>query len=147
MALTKATLLGDVISVNYSSNVAGNVSITRGLAVGYNDGKVPPANLTVTGNAFISGLSYPTADGDADQVIQTNGSGVLSFGTAAGGGYFKGSQTTGNATTGPGDIFRINRANLNANVTVTSSENASCTGPMTVLNQQTLTVNGTLVVI
>ena len=146
-----AIKLGDPLGF---ANVAGNVSIGRGLAVGWTDGKVPPANLTVKGNTFLSGatvinsITYPSADGDASQIIKTDGSGTLSFTTASeGGGYFKGSQTTGNSTTGPGDIFRINRANLNANATITTSENASCTGPMTILNQQTLTVNGTLVVI
>ena len=130
----------------YGANVSGNVSIARGLAIGYTDGKVPPANLSVTGNAVISGLSYPSTDGTNNQAIVTDGSGTLSFG-AAGGGYYKGSQTTGSATTGPGDIFRINRANLNANVTILAHHNASCTGPLTILNQQILTVNGTVVII
>jgi len=31
-----------------------------------------------------AGLKYPTADGSANQVVQTNGSGVLSFATASG---------------------------------------------------------------
>jgi serine acetyltransferase len=130
----------------YGANVTGNVSVTRSLAIGYTDGRVPQANLEVKGNAFISGLSYPTSDGDDGQVITTDGSGTLSF-EAAGGGYFKGSQTTGNATKGPGDIFRINRANLNANVTILAHHNASCTGPLTILNQQILTINGTVVII
>ena len=34
-----------------------------------------------TGAVKLSGLSYPTADGTANQVIKTNGSGVLSFAT------------------------------------------------------------------
>ena len=37
-----------------------------------------------TGAIKLSGLSYPTADGTANQVIQTNGSGVLSFATVSG---------------------------------------------------------------
>jgi hypothetical protein len=32
-----------------------------------------------------AGLKYPTADGTVNQVVQTNGSGVLSFATASGG--------------------------------------------------------------
>ena len=123
------------------------MSIARSLAVGYTDARVPQANLDVKGNAFISGLSYPTSDGDDGQVITTDGSGTLSFEASSGGGYFKGSQTTGDATKGPGDIFRINRANLNANVTILAHHNASCTGPLTILNQQTLTINGTTVII
>ena len=42
-------------------------------------------NLTPKGTGAIklSGLSYPTADGTANQVIKTNGSGVLSFATVS----------------------------------------------------------------
>ena len=39
-----------------------------------------------SGAVVLDGLSYPTADGSADQVLSTNGSGVLSFVTT-GGGY------------------------------------------------------------
>lgn len=42
--------------------------------------------LTVSGQATISGLAYPTSDGSADQVLVTNGSGALSFADAASGG-------------------------------------------------------------
>lgn len=42
--------------------------------------------LTVSGQATISGLAYPTSDGSADQVLVTNGSGTLSFADAASGG-------------------------------------------------------------
>lgn len=37
--------------------------------------------LTVTGSAEINSLTYPTADGSNGQVLKTNGSGTLSFGT------------------------------------------------------------------
>ena len=39
----------------YGANVTGNVSVTRNLAVGWTDGKIPPANLSVTGNTALSG--------------------------------------------------------------------------------------------
>lgn len=38
-----------------------------------------------TGAVKLSGLKYPTADGSANQIIQTNGSGVLSFANAGSG--------------------------------------------------------------
>jgi hypothetical protein len=41
--------------------------------------------LEVSGALSASGLSYPTADGTAGQVITTDGSGVLSFSTISGG--------------------------------------------------------------
>ena len=38
----------------YGANVTGNVSVTRSLAVGYTDGRVPQANLDVKGNVYVS---------------------------------------------------------------------------------------------
>jgi hypothetical protein len=37
------------------------------------------------GNLVLDGIEFPNADGSASQVLQTNGSGVLSFATPAGG--------------------------------------------------------------
>ena len=41
--------------IAYSANVSGNVSVSRSLAVGYTDGRVPQANLGVKGNTYITG--------------------------------------------------------------------------------------------
>jgi len=41
-------------------------------------------NLEVTGSLTASGLSYPTSDGTADQLIKTDGNGTLSFVTSLG---------------------------------------------------------------
>lgn len=41
-------------------------------------------NITTTGSLTANGLSYPTSDGAADEVLKTNGSGTLSFGTIQG---------------------------------------------------------------
>ena len=38
-----------------------------------------------TGKIILDGLAFPNADGSANQVLQTNGSGVLSFATPSGG--------------------------------------------------------------
>ena len=63
----------------------------------------------------------------------------------AGGGYFKGD--SGTVGSSAGDIFRINDLALDANVTISATENASATGPLTVSSSYTLTVEGTLVII
>ena len=43
-------------------------------------------NITITpngsGNIVLDGLTFPNADGSADQALITNGSGTLSFGSA-----------------------------------------------------------------
>ena len=62
-----------------------------------------------------------------------------------GAGYFKGDN--GTVGSSPGDIFRINEAELNANVTIAATENASATGPVGVASGVTLTVDGVLVIL
>ena len=67
---------------------------------------------------------------------------------AAGAAYFLGNNgVTGDSTDGLGDIFRVNTSSLDADTTIATSTNASCTGPLTVSSSITLTVNGTLVII
>ena len=65
---------GDILGAGASSaiQIASNSNITI------------PQNLSVTGT--FNGLSYPTSDGSANQVLTTNGSGTLSFTTVSGGG-------------------------------------------------------------
>ena len=40
--------------------------------------------MTVSGQLTAGGIAYPTSDGSADQVLKTDGSGALSFGTVSG---------------------------------------------------------------
>ena len=40
------------------ANIAGNASISRSLAVGYTDQRVPQANLDVKGNVYIDGNTH-----------------------------------------------------------------------------------------
>jgi hypothetical protein len=56
---------GVIIRYGLGANVEGNVSVSRSMAVGYTDGRVPQANLEVKGNAYISGSVV--ADGDTLQ--------------------------------------------------------------------------------
>ena len=72
------------------ANVAGNASVTRSLAVGYTDGRVPQANLDVKGNTHNSGLTttgtllatsntYATAQGSITLDFSTTQNFVLTF--------------------------------------------------------------------
>ncbi len=70
---------------------------------------------------------------------------TFEVGGAAGGGLFKGENGTSGSSAG--DIFRINEQELNTDVEITATENASATGPLTVASGTTLTVNGNLVII
>jgi hypothetical protein len=111
----------------------------------------PSLSLTdlTTTNLTAAGLAYPTSAGNNGQVLQTNGTDTLSFAdTSPGGGFFKGDNgSTGDPTTGPGDIFRINEQELNTDTVLTTIENASGTGPITIASGTTLTVNGNLTII
>ena len=67
-----------------------------------------------------------------------------------GGGFYQGENgTSGNTTSGKGDIFRVNEQTLNTSVTIASGDNASCAGPLTVSTSGTvnLTVNGNLTIV
>ena len=111
----------------------------------------PSLSLTdlTTTNLTAAGLTYPTSAGNNGQVLQTNGTDTLSFADAgAGGGFFKGDNgSTGDASTGPGDIFRINEQELNTTTVITTIENASGAGPITIASGTTLTINGNLTII
>ena len=79
--------------ISYAANVTGNVSVTRSLAVGYTDGRVPQANLDVKGNTSISGLTtfgstikILGGSPGADKVLTSDADGDASWAAAAGGG-------------------------------------------------------------
>jgi trimeric autotransporter adhesin len=90
--LTGGQIIGSV--VGFQSNVTGNVSVSRSLAVGYVDGRVPQANLEVKGNAHITGATtiagaltlgtdLAVAQGGTGASTFTDGGVLLGSGTGA----------------------------------------------------------------
>ena len=70
--------------IAYSANVSGNVSVSRSLAVGYTDGRVPQANLDVKGNVVMSStLAVTGAITSGGSTLQTEGD-VLAYAIALG---------------------------------------------------------------
>ena len=61
---------------------------------------------------------------------------------ALGAGYYytNAGAATGNTSAGKNSIIRVNNKTITGNVTIGATENASCTGPITVASGQTLTV-------
>jgi hypothetical protein len=103
---------GDItISTNSGSN-SGTIKIFDGTN----------GNIEITPNGTgvvkLDGLSYPIADGTANQVLKTNGSGVLSFTTLSGG--FNGATTTSSAV----DITLTSASTQVQNITMTASAKA-----------------------
>ena len=86
-AVTSAKIADGTIvnaDVNASAAIAGTkVSPNFGSQNVVTTGDVSAVDATISGTATISGLVYPTSDGSADQVLKTNGSGTLSFASAA----------------------------------------------------------------
>jgi len=66
--------------------------------ININEGVVIDGTLNTSGQATLSGLAYPTSDGSANQVLATNGSGTLSFISAASTGTLT---FSGNTISGP----------------------------------------------
>ena len=72
------------VNITGTTNIIGDLDVDN---VNINGNAISAtntnANLTIdangTGKVLISNLSYPNADGTANQVLTTNGSGVLSF--------------------------------------------------------------------
>ena len=82
--ITAATFTGAVTG-NVTGNVAGNLTGTILTAAQTNITSVGTLSaLTVSGQLTAGGIAYPTSDGSADQVLKTDGSGALSFGTVSG---------------------------------------------------------------
>jgi len=85
-AVTSAKIADGTIvnaDVNASAAIAGTkVSPDFGSQNITTTGDVSAVDATISGTATISGLTYPTSDGSADQVLKTNGSGTLSFASA-----------------------------------------------------------------
>lgn len=114
------------------------------------------ADVTDEANV-VAALSGATITGvtkaDTDQVLILDASDSNNLKQVAmstiggGGGLFKGEN--GEVGSAPGDIFRINKQALAADVTIDADENASCTGPLEISSTYTLTIasGGVLAVI
>ena len=81
---------------------------------------------------FATTFTLPTSDGSSGQVIQTNGSGTLSFAAVSGGGGATGG--------GSDEVFFENDQAVTTNYSISASHNAMTAGPITVNNGVTVTV-------
>ena len=109
--ITAATFTG-ALTGNVTGNVAGNLTGTILTAAQTNITSVGTLSaLTVSGQLTAGGIAYPTSDGSADQVLKTDGSGALSFGTVS--GTTLNNNTNNYVMTGTGSANTLNgEANL-----------------------------------
>lgn len=128
-----------------------------------NGSTVTLASAAVTGDTLeiVSYGTFTLANIAANQLTDVHTTGVadgqiLQYSSAntrfepvtfqGGAGYFVGENgTTGNTSTGLGDIFRVHEAALDTATTIPASTNALAAGPLTL--NAALTVNGTVTVV
>jgi len=121
-----------------ASNGAGTLTLTTGGATdlilntngGTDSGVIQitdaaNGNIAVTpngsGNIVLDGLTFPNADGSADQILKTDGSGTLSFTDASGGTQWQSSIKTADFTAVAGQGFWVNTASGDVVVTLPAS--------------------------
>src|SRR5210317_958097 len=82
--ITASTFTG-ALTGDVTGNVVGNLTGTIQTAAQANITSLGTLSaLTVSGQLTAGGISYPTSDGTNEQVLRTDGSGNLSFGTISG---------------------------------------------------------------
>jgi len=77
------TGIADVVS-DTSPQLGGNLDVNGNSIVSASGGNIAITPDT-SGNIILDGLTFPNADGTSGQVLQTNGSGTLSFTTPSSG--------------------------------------------------------------
>ena len=109
--ITANTFTG-ALTGNVTGNVAGNLTGTILTAAQTNITSVGTLSAaTVSGQLTAGGLAYPTSDGSNEQVLKTDGSGTISFGTVS--GTTLNNNTNNYVMTGTGSANTLNgEANL-----------------------------------
>jgi hypothetical protein len=148
------------IQLYYSTTSAAaptSGNLTNGeLAININNGEMAlyAKNASGTVTRLINnpaGLKYPTADGTSNQVLVTNGSGVLSFSTVdslpsqtgnAGKYLFTNGTVASWENTGAsaGGVIWENSLVVSSNYTLTTAKNGFSVGPITINSGVTVTV-------
>ena len=103
-----------------SPQLGGNLDVNGNSLVSTSNG-----NITFTpdgtGKVVISGLSFPTSDGSADQVLKTDGAGNLSFTDVSGGISWQSSIKTSSFTAVAGEGYWINTTSGAVTMTLPAS--------------------------
>ena len=114
-----STVVFDIVG-DTTPQLGGNLDVNGNSLVSTSNG-----NITFTpdgtGKVVISGLSYPTSDGTADQVLTTDGSGNLSFADITGGTSWQSSIKTANFTAVAGEGYWINTTSGAVTMTLPAS--------------------------
>ena len=119
--VTFATSAITSVAADTSPQLGGDLDVNGNSIISASNG-----NILITpngsGKIVLDGLSFPTSDGSADQVLKTDGSGNLSFATVSGGGGGSGiaslaadssPQLGGDLDVNGNDIISVSNGNIN----------------------------------
>ena len=133
----------------YTATASQTTFNTSGYTAGFVD-------VYLNGVKLVDGTDF-TATNGSDVILTTGASAsdvveiviftAVDLSTAGGGGRYKGERGTNGPAAAAGDIFRVHEQELNTNTTIDSTENALCSGPLTIASGVTLTVSGNLTVV
>ncbi len=133
---------------SYTATASQTTFNTSGYTAGFVD-------VYLNGVKLIDGTDFTATNGS--DVVLTTGAALndlleITIFTAndltiGNGGRYKGERGTAGNVASAGDIFRVHEQTLNTNTTIDSTENALCSGPLTVASGVTLTVSGNLTVV
>ena len=117
--ITFATSAITSVAADTSPQLGGNLDVNGNSIVSASNGNISIAP-NGSGKIILDGLSFPTSDGSADQVLKTDGSGNLSFATVSGGGSGIASlaadsspQLGGDLDVNGNDIVSVSNGNIN----------------------------------
>jgi len=113
---TTASAVNQLDITNASTSNAPEISATGGDT--NIDLKLTPKG---SGKLVLDGIQFPNADGSADQILKTNGSGVLSFADASGGGTSWQAVKTSDFTAVAGEGYFVNTTSGTITATLPSS--------------------------
>ena len=143
-ATDEIELNATLVDVNANVEISGTSTLSGKVTHSYTSSSRMPVGTTGerAGSPGVGDFRYNSTTNEFEGYAGSS----PAWGSIGGGaGYFKGDN--GTVGSSAGDIFRVNEAALDANVTISATENASATGPLTISNSYTLTVEGTLVII
>ena len=143
-ATDEIELNATLVDVNANVEISGTSTLSGKVTHSYTSSSRMPVGTTAQrdGSPGVGDFRYNSTTNEFEGYAGSS----PAWGSIGGGaGYFKGDN--GTVGSSAGDIFRVNEAALDANVTISATENASATGPITISNSYTLTVEGTLVII
>jgi len=114
-----STVVFDIVN-DTTPQLGGNLDVNGNSLVSTSNGDIT-FTPDGTGKVVISGLNYPTADGTADQVLKTDGSGNLSFTDVSGGTSWQSSIKTSAFTAVAGEGYWINTTSSAVTMTLPAS--------------------------